>query len=329
MSTHPLKKHTVGAAALAVSMIFIGCASTTKAPPAADAASIRIGSWNIEWLNNANFRSMPARGIRQTPEDLADYIEASGVSVLALQEIVSTGAMIVDATDESYHYPVNGTLLEVASILRDRTGQRWRHTLFPSTRDQNVGVMWNSGAVTLKSTIEGEVVPLDRAAFDDGDELWSRPPRALFFMTGDGLTDFVIIPVHMKSNYGGDFSARRTDEARALAAALPEIARTFNDHDVFIIGDTNSPHHTDESIRAFEDAGLIDLNAGDASTYWRGPSLDRALVPADQPEFASPGFEVFFDGFAGPRGIDLDDFKVRWSDHRMVVFTALIMPDDD
>jgi hypothetical protein len=319
MSTHPLKKHTVGASALAVSMIFIGCASTTKAPPAADAASIRIGSWNIEWLDNPAMRSGPAKGVRQNPEDLADYIDASGVRVLALQELAT------NAPDGS---PTNATLNEALAILNRDGAHRWRHVIFPSSRNQNVGVAWDELAVTALGDTSGYVVPIDRASAEDG-AIWSRPPRALFFTTGDGLTDFVIIPIHMKSNYGGDFSARRTDEARALAAALPEIARTFNDHDVFIIGDTNSPHHTDESIRAFEDAGLIDLNAGDASTYWRGPSLDRALVPADQPEFASPGFEVFFDGFAGPRGIDLDDFKVRWSDHRMVVFTALIMPDDD
>lgn len=225
--------------------------------------------------------------------------------------------------------PRNVTISAALGILNDEHGTSWRHVVFPSARNQNVGVAWDENVVTPVSDIEGSPVPIDRAAFDDGDSLWSRPPRSLFFTAGDGMTDFVIIPVHMKSNYGGDFSARRAHEAQALGTALPEVRATFRDQDVFVIGDTNSPHHADESIMAFEHAGLTDLNHDDDITYWRGSALDRALVPADQPEFASPRFEVFFDRYAEENGISVEDFKVRWSDHRMVVFTLRVMPDDD
>lgn len=304
---------------LTIFFLAIGCTTTPDSPKHAS-ENLRVGSWNIEWLDNPAMRSGPAKGVQQSAEDLADYIGASGVSVLALQELAT------NAPDGS---STSDTLNAALAILNRDGDHRWRHVIFPSSRNQNVGVAWDELAVTALSDTAGHSIPLDRAASADGGALWSRPPRALYFTAGVGLTDFVIIPIHMKSNYGGDFSERRAAEARALAAALPEIESTFADHDVFIIGDTNSPHHTDESIRAFEAAGLIDLNAGDAVTYWRGSSLDRALVPAAQPEFASPGFVVFFDEFAGPRGIDLNDFKVRWSDHRMVVFTLRVMADDD
>ena len=131
------------------------------------------------------------------------------------------------------------------------------------------------------------------------------------------------------SDYGGDFAVHRAAEAGVLAIALPEVESHFADFDVFIIGDTNSRRHDDQSIRIFEDAGLIDLNDADESTYWRGSALDRILVPDDQPEFASPGFEVFFNTYAEARGINLTDFKRRWSDHQMVIFTLRVMNDDD
>ncbi len=299
-------------------------------PPTEALDEIRIGSWNIEWLGQANSRSMPARGIAQSAEDLADYIEASGVQVLALQEIATNSFLIVDKIEgPSEHTSENSTLQEASLLLYERTGDHWRHSLFRTDSSQDTGVMWNTDAVTLLSPIEGHVIPIDHARSDQGKVVWARPPRAMHFSAGEGLTDFVIIPIHMKSNYGGNFSAHRAEEARELAAALPAVEREFGDRDVVVIGDTNSSAHDDHAITVFELAGLTDLNDDDQITYWRGSALDRILVPMSQPEFANPRFEVFFDDYARARGIDLEEFKVRWSDHLMVVFTLDVMDDDD
>lgn len=298
-------------------------------PPTEALDEIRIGSWNIEWLGQANSRSMPARGIAQSAEDLADYIEASGVQVLALQEIKATGSLFVDNSDGSEFYSVNDTLSEVSYIFYEQTGSVWKHNLFRSDSNQSTGIMWNTDAVTLRYSESGYTIPVDHEQSDQGKVVWSRPPVAMHFSAGEGLTDFVLIPIHMKSNYGGNFSAHRAEEARELAAALPAVEREFGDRDVVVIGDTNSSAHDDHAITVFELAGLTDLNDDDQVTYWRGSALDRVLVPMSQPEFSNPRFEVFFDDFASPRGIDLEEFKVRWSDHLMVVFTLDVMDDDD
>jgi len=290
------------------------------APPIESLDEIRIGSWNIEWLGQANRRSGPASGIAQSAEDLADYIEASGVRVLALQEVA------IDAFDGS---PTNATLSRAGEFLDETTGGDWWHAVFRSSSNQNTGVMWDATAVTLLTSPTGDAVLQSRGRSGQDKPLWSRPPVALHFSAGEGLTDFVIIPIHMKSNYGGDFAPHRAEEAQALAAALPAVERELGDRDVFVIGDTNSSAHDDDAIRTYERAGLTDLNSDDQITYWRGAALDRVLVPMSQPEFASPRFEVFFDDYARARGIDLEDFKTRWSDHLMVVFTLDVMDDDD
>ncbi len=289
--------------------------------PTEPAESLRIGSWNIEWLGQPNRRSGPAKGIRQSPEDLADYIAASGVRVLALQEVAA------NAADGS---PTNAALNRACEILDSEHGGDWWHVVFPSSSsNQNAGVLWDAESVTLLNSPNGYAVPIDRITSAQDKRVWARPPRALHFSAGEGATDFVIIPIHMKSDYGGGFAVHRAEEAGVLAAALPRVASRFSDHDILVIGDTNSQSTSDESIQAFERAGLLDLNDSDAVTYWRGSSLDRILVPADQPEFASPGFGVFFDRYTRARGLDETDFKERWSDHWMVVFTLDVMADDD
>ena len=323
MNTPRIRSAAVAVIAV-IMLTFTGCATTTPAPEAESIQPIRIGAWNIEWLGQPNRRSGPAKGVGQSPEDLADYIAASGVSVVALQEIKANAP--ANPPDGSQ---ANTTLNETFSLLNSEGGGDWRHVVFTAPGNQNVGVAWDANAVTLLSDRAGYIIPIERITSAQGKTVWHRPPRAMFFSAGDGLTDFVIIPIHMKSNYGGDFSVHRAAEAGVLATALPQVMSKFADYDVMVIGDTNSPNHDDESIRIFEEAGLIDLNDADASTYWRGSALDRILVSADQPEFAEPMFEVFFDVYAQTKGIDLTDFKVRWSDHQMVVFTLRVMDDDD
>src|SRR5262245_16453188 len=45
--------------------------------------TVRLGTWNIEWLGNSGKREKPA----QDPDDLAKYIRASKVDLLGLNEI--------------------------------------------------------------------------------------------------------------------------------------------------------------------------------------------------------------------------------------------------
>src|SRR5262245_53677378 len=81
--------------------------------PAA-AESARIGAWNIEHLGSPELRSGPAEGIAQEPADIADYIKASKVDVLALEEI--------DDDDGSPGTKSNKTLTKAFELLKQQTG---------------------------------------------------------------------------------------------------------------------------------------------------------------------------------------------------------------
>lgn len=149
------------------------------------------------------------------------------------------------------------------------------------------------------------------------------------FSAGEGKTDIVLIALHMKADYQGDFARHRQDEARALAAALPAVRSAFNDSDIVLIGDTNCTGTREPAIAAIEQAGSVDLNGGSSETHWRGGSMDRAFVPRDQPEFVGRDFEVISTGYLKARHLDPQAYKRRYSDHYMIVTSMKVMNDDD
>src|SRR5262245_63865600 len=91
---------------------------------AQDETSIaRIGTWNIEWLGRPEKRGDIDKDIPQSPADIAKYIIASKVDILALNEISHDG--------ESIDPPTNKTLTEALSLVKKETGKTWKHMLFP------------------------------------------------------------------------------------------------------------------------------------------------------------------------------------------------------
>ncbi len=295
-------------------------------PPGATTVSqprpIRVGAWNIEWLGTPGRRSGPARGHAQAAADLADYITAADVAILGVEEIAETAAA-APATPQGWVDRTNATLQAAFDVVRQRGRGQWRHRLYPARtgRNQLCGVAWDTTRVTAVGT------PVALTTSDpETQSVWSRPPFAQTFSAGAGLTDFAVITVHMKSNYNGDFSERRGREAEELAAALPG---TLTDPDVIILGDANCGSHGEPAVARLEAAGFVDLNAADASTHIRYGPLDRVFVPRAQPEFAGRHFEVVREGYLAQRGLTETDFKVRYSDHFMVVTEVTIGPDDD
>jgi endonuclease/exonuclease/phosphatase family metal-dependent hydrolase len=149
------------------------------------------------------------------------------------------------------------------------------------------------------------------------------------FRAGDGLTDLVLIPLHMKADFQGTFADHRAREAGALASALDATKRTLKDHDLVLLGDTNITEHREAARKTFVDAGFEDLNAEELQTHWRGGTTDRVFVPVHQPEFTDASFEVMSDDFLKSRGWRPSDFKRALSDHFMVVATIRVQSDDD
>lgn len=308
------------------SFVPVGCVATGRRPAETerkDVATarrhepIRVGAWNIEWLGTPQRRSGPAKGQARTPKALAEYILAADVDVLGLEEIK------IDADDGTD----TNTLLSAAfEIVEEKRGGHWEHRVFPTHRGRDLccGIAWDAARVTPLG--EPRIVTDPNIESVQDRTIWSRPPRGWLFSAGDGLTDFVVIVIHMKSNYGGDFSQHRGQEAQYLVADLPDA---FDDPDVLIIGDANCSTHTEAAVSAIRAAGFVDLNAGDIETHWRYGPLDRAFVPTGQPEFARQCFDVLSDSFFAAHELTVTDFKVRYSDHFMVITEIDVGADDD
>ncbi|HPO93928.1 MAG TPA: endonuclease/exonuclease/phosphatase family protein [Phycisphaerales bacterium] len=290
-----------------------------------------LGTWNIEWLGKPDQRSGPARGVAQSPDDLADYIAASGAEILALEEIVTF-------TPGS---PIRSPELEaVLEALAGKTGASWDYVLFQGRAkgDQLTGVMWNASAVAAQTT-DGRPwdqlhstphrLPIEEGRSAQGTALWNRPPHAMRFSAGPGRTDLVLIPVHMKADYRGKFESHRAAEAEALAKALPAVRTAFADQDVVVLGDSNAADAGEACIRSLVDAGLIDLNRGNEVTHVAGYTMDRIMPPQGQPEFANSRQRVFSTDYLSKRRLTETDFKTRYSDHFMVLADVRVMPDDD
>jgi hypothetical protein len=295
-------------------------------------ASVRIGTWNIEWLGKPEQRSGAAKNTAQSPDDMADYIVASGVCVLAVEEIVAQAGS-----------PPRSKELDAAlAAVQRRTGDGWQYILFPGRgdgkgEDQLTGVAWNPKLVTplnaqgkpLAPGDAGWRLPIASGRSSQGSGLWNRPPHAVQFSTGAGKTDFAVVVVHMKADYEGDFAAHRNEEAARLAEAIPAVAKAFKDQDVVVLGDTNMTKPNEPAKATIEGAKLVDLNRKAETTHWRGGATDRIFVPVDQPEFADRRFEVMSDRYLDPKRWDPKEFKRRLSDHYMAVTVIKVMPDDD
>jgi hypothetical protein len=291
------------------------------AQPTPVSPKLIVGAWNIEWLGSPEFRKPPSQGVEQQSEDLARYLRDSGVDILALEEISDNPNTEFD--------PDNPILAKTLALLSQDQQHPWKYVLFPKKDDrltQLTGIAWNSAKV---SAVDGPYrLPLNDST-RDGFSLWSRWPQAMKFRTGEGKTDFVLIPVHLKANRRDTPTdnppRQRAQETRALVQVLDKVRQRFQDQDILILGDTNCRSTQEQAVRNLVRAGYRDLNGRDMRTKWQGPPpYDRLFVPAHQPEFAACKQKV-----QKPSGVTPTDFKIKYSDHYMVTTEIEIGTDDD
>ncbi|MEM7079351.1 MAG: endonuclease/exonuclease/phosphatase family protein [Pseudomonadota bacterium] len=304
---------------------------------------LQIASWNVEHLSG-NRRGAD----NQSAYALADHIEMAGVDIVALQEIYVT-----DEHEEVRlfdHQPViasaaltgrrNRDLDIVCYLLEEHLGDAWRYQILPNRNlgdtEQLCAVMWNTTRVE-----RGEVVRLDVVFNDDGDWLWDRAPHAIQFTTtirvweraADGQSvqedqqrSIVLVPLHMKSNFGGGAAnpRKRSKEAKTLCEHLPWVEANM-DPSVILIGDTNIKENTEAAIDHFIDAGYVDLNSADRSTYWShryGHSpFDRVFVKQGRREFQYTRQYIL-------QSADLDAHDRELSDHYMIKISVKSYVDD-
>lgn len=306
-------------ARLAVLMSFFALAS-----PSFGADFFRIGSMNIEHLGS--------RTPGQQPMAIAEHFDLSGAVVIALQEINVTDTIADDPATEFNESRRNDSLDTAFAILNQEGDTDWRYELFPNRNagdtTQLCGLAWDAKRVKR----EGGAYAIEITGAD-ANRIWDRRPHAAkfrFLPNGSGgsdKTDVVIIPVHMKSNYGSaaEGRARRELEAKALTSKLDDIKAHFgNDQDLIVVGDTNILKADEAAAEEFGDAGLRDTNSLDAGTYVGSPSaapFDRFfLAPEKEFRFArqyilQPAEPVAHDEYL--------------SDHTMVLLSFRVVNDDD
>lgn len=306
---------------------------------------LQIASWNIEHLSGASRADR-----RQSAFALADHIEMSGIDALALQEIYLTPAdqelrlgenqPIIPSHAHPDSIGRNADLDAVCHLLEEHLDDAWGYYIVPNRsagdRSQLCGVLWNTARLTLDG-----VTPLDVAHNHEGDALWDRKPHLMSFTSEipvwrrdengewrrlDERKRLSLIPLHMKSNYGGVTKNRRVreKEARTLCATLQAIRQEI-DPSLVMIGDTNILENTEPAIEVFVDNGFIDLNNNDSTTYWSasyGESpFDRAFVAAGRPEFRYTRQYVL-------RSSDLQLHDRFLSDHYMIKISVKDYVDD-
>jgi hypothetical protein len=304
-----------------------GTSTGTADSPTIKPRKVRIGAWNIEWLGQPDKRYGKAQGNTQKAADLADYILASRVEALALEEICPTNLSDPQRYDPEVDGPLDNEILRAAlEIVSKKSKGEWMFRLFPSsgtTRSTNqlTGIAWNSA----KLSVLGDSWPA--IEYDKSKrQSWFRPPWATAFSTGDGMTDLVIIPIHMKAFDNEAAIQQRTREAGELVEALAE---SDGDPDILIIGDSNCHSGEEQALKVYAAAGFIDLNRRNLPTHIGGPPLDRVFTPKDQPEFAKRFFQVFGKPYTARRRLGPNDFHARYSDHYMVITTVQAGEDDD
>ncbi|MBB4232919.1 exonuclease/endonuclease/phosphatase family protein [Rhizobium mongolense] len=304
---------------------------------------LQIASWNIEHLSGA-----PRAERKQSAFALADHIEMSGIDVIALQEVYLTPTDAEVRLGENQ--PViqsrarserrNADLDVVCYLLEEHLDDPWAYEIVPNRqagdKSQLCAVMWNTKRLTL-----GKVTALEVSHEDAEDALWDRKPHLFSFSSeilvwrraenGDWQQlpekrRLGLVPLHMKSNYGGITQNRRVrgKEAVSLCAAI-ESVRAEIDPTLVLIGDTNILNNAEPAIEAFIDGGFIDLNNNDSATYWsaqyKEAPFDRAFVAVDRPEFRYTRQYVL-------RSSDLTAHDRFLSDHYMIKISVKDYLDD-
>lgn len=304
---------------------------------------LQIASWNIEHLSGASRQEK-----RQSVYALADHIEMAGIDIIALQEVYVTPSdeevrlfdnqPIIDSRAESTRR--NADLDKVCYLLEEHLDAPWAYYILPNRTDgdksQLCAVMWNTSRVTRR-----DVLRLDVVHEMDGDHLWDRAPHAVTFTTSlkvwrktlegdwhqlDEDKSLTIVPLHMKSNYGGGTKnlRKRQKEAMTLVSALAAAADRL-DPSLILIGDTNVLKYDEPAIEVLVNAGFIDLNNTDSPTYWSrqyGDSpFDRAFVAEGREEFKYSRQYVL-------RSADLVLHDQFLSDHYMIKMSVKMYLDD-
>ncbi|QXH53385.1 hypothetical protein KSS94_09820 [Pseudomonas fakonensis] len=313
--------------------------------PAAVAARcdspLGIGAWNIEWLGAAQRDAIG----HQAPADIAGYISAAKVDVLALTEISVTR----NASGKAINLQ-----LEQALALLDSQGAAWQYRLFDKhpmaakPNDQWTGLAWNTHKVQLTGgpwNVAGvdEQRRIELLGAKSGEVVLNRTPYAVKLSAGEGRSDFLFVPLHLKANSGKPTQAQRELEVHLILKGVEALRAQTGEQDVVLLGDANMLDAGEPAAKLLGANGLRDCNQLDQATWlstdpaYPDAPFDRIFVMRDQPETQATcreggdpalAFKVVTPG-DWVAGMSAQAFRQRLSDHQMVRAAVCIGPDDD
>jgi hypothetical protein len=207
-----------------------------------------------------------------------------------------------------------------------RTWERraaWRAPIQVSRRAASIDLEPDGG----KHPLAGPFRKPHLLPFTSSIEVWRRGTDGQWARQLETRT-ISIVPLHMKSNYGGVTVNRRVraKEAETLCNAIDAIRGDQRfDPSLMMLGDTNILRNDEPAVETFVSRGFIDLNNNDATTYWSkdfGESpFDRIFLNADRPEFRYSRQYVL-------RSSDLEQHDRFLSDHYMIKVSVKDYVDD-
>ena len=283
---------------------------------------IRVGAWNIETLGTPQSRDYRKKrkshgfNVARTPTKLATQIRQLELDVLVVIEI--------DDTAPEDGVPNNRVLRDTLKILNRDPQSDWTYVLFPKyshyAHSQHVGIAWNRARIAQN----GDWYRVELGQRTSGYWEWDRHPHAMQFSRGEGRTDFVIIPIHMKAGRSEKAIDQRQVEATALVASLEQVTKHFNDDDLILIGDFNMTRGNEPAGQVFRDSRLVDLNSSDVPTHIARLALDRSYLSRNPPFENLQQISV-----AAPIAPEAVRFRRELSDHWPIVIEFEERADDD
>lgn len=160
--------------------------------------AIRVATWNLTWFGHPKVpRSSEQLG------KVAENIASWGVHVLAFQEVAVT-RLGPGGAPRSY------AMDELVAILADEYNQGWEYWIHKDKGEQHLGYMWRTDTVDLVAApLFGlKNKPVENLLTGKGKKAgkhktvkkppWERIPVIAHVGTGDGLTDFTLINVHLR-----------------------------------------------------------------------------------------------------------------------------------
>jgi endonuclease/exonuclease/phosphatase family metal-dependent hydrolase len=273
-------------------------------------ASLRIGTWNLEFLGaTGNFRNnLPPRTAADHAAIGKKLVEL-GVAVVAVQEI----------NDDA-------TLQQVAN----GAGPTWRTVLGQSgswddgKTAQHSGFVYDSAVLELLFAEEVHTLPREFG----GKPIFHRVPLTAAFRHRSSGADFRLVTVHFKAGQKADDQHKRRGEAEALAGWLEALRTVPNeDPDVLLLGDFNSTYGTEPQLRLEQGGGfqyLVPATPGPTIMHFAEP-IDQIVAAAGCAELRRDSMQIDNDCDAMPK----ERWRQTYSDHFPVTVELLLSSDDD